>query len=74
MAEKEELISEIERVPREIDKLLIVGHNNGLSDLLGYLTGIKQLLSTCQMVEIKLETNDWALLGKETGSLLRNFY
>ena len=74
LAEKEELISEIERVPREINKLLIVGHNNGLSDLLGYLTGTTLLLSTCQMVEIKLETNDWTLLGKETGSLLRNFY
>ncbi len=74
LAQKEVLITEIQNVSKKINKILLVGHNNGLSDLLHYLTGTNMLLSTCQMVEIQIETDDWALIGRDTGSLLRNFF
>jgi phosphohistidine phosphatase len=74
LAQKEVLITEIQNVSKKINKLLVVGHNNGLSDLLHYLTGTNMLLATCQMVEIQIETDDWALIGRDTGSLLRNFF
>jgi phosphohistidine phosphatase len=74
LAQKEVLITEIQNVSKKINKLLVVGHNNGLSDFLHYLTGSKMLLATCQMVEIQIETDDWALIGQDTGSLLRNFF
>ena len=74
LAEKEMLLAEIEKVPVRITNLLIIGHNNGLSDLAGYLTGSNIHLSTCQMVQIQLETNAWNLLGQETGRIVRNFF
>lgn len=73
LAEKEIIISEIERRLNNVNKLLVVGHNNGLSDLASYLTGKNLYLSTCEMVEIQLETTEWTLIGKETGSLIRYF-
>ena len=74
LAEKEMLLAEIEKVPVRISNLLIIGHNNGLSDLAIYLTGSNIHLSTCQMVQIHLETNVWNLLGQETGRIVRNFF
>lgn len=74
LAEKEMLLAEIEKVPVRISNLLIIGHNNGLSDLAMYLTGSNIHLSTCQMVQIQLETNAWNLLGQETGRIVRNFF
>lgn len=74
LAEQETILSEIENVKESISKLLIVGHNNGLSDLVTYLTGENILLSTCHMIEIQLETDQWSLIGKESGSILRNFF
>jgi phosphohistidine phosphatase len=74
LAEKETILSEIEKVTETISKLLIVGHNNGLSELITYLTGKNILLSTCQLVEIQLEIEKWEFVGKETGNLLRNFF
>ena len=74
LAEKEMLLAEIEKVPVRISNLLIIGHNNGLSDLAIYLTGSNIHLSTCQMVQIQLETNAWNLLGQETGRIVRNFF
>ena len=74
LAEKEMLLAEIEKVPVRICNLLIIGHNNGLSDLAIYLTGSNIHLSTCQMVQIQLETNAWNLLGQETGRIVRNFF
>ena len=74
LAEKEVLLAEIEKVPVRISNLLIIGHNNGLSDLAIYLTGSNIHLSTCQMVQIQLETNAWNLLGQETGRIVRNFF
>jgi phosphohistidine phosphatase len=74
LAEKELILSEIEKVPNNVNKLLVVGHNNGLSNLASYLTGRNLLLSTCEMVEIQLETKEWTLIGQETGVLIRNFF
>ena len=74
LAEKEMLLAEIEKVSVRITNLLIIGHNNGLSDLAMFLTGSNIHLSTCQMVQIQLETNAWNLLGRETGRIVRNFF
>jgi phosphohistidine phosphatase SixA len=60
LAEKEMLLAEIEKV--------------SVSDLAIYLTGSNIHLSTCQMVQIQLETNAWNLLGQETGRIVRNFF
>jgi phosphohistidine phosphatase len=73
LAEKELILSEIEKTSNNVNKLLVVGHNNGLSDLASYLTGKNLLLSTCEMVEIQIETTEWTLIGQETGVLIRYF-
>ena len=47
--------------------LLYVGHNFGISDIVGYLSGENMSLSTCQLVHIRFALDDWKLVSRETG-------
>lgn len=74
LAYKETILSELQNLPETHSKILLVGHNNGISELVTYLTGEHILLSTCQLVEIQLEIEKWEFIGRESGSLRRNFF
>jgi phosphohistidine phosphatase len=52
------------------NKVLFVGHNFGISDLVSDLSGQYIGLSTCQLAYFKMEVNDWQHLSSETGSLI----
>lgn len=52
--------------------LLYVGHNNGISDLAAYLTGMPVLLSTSQLVEIEFPFDNWKMISAATGSMKLN--
>ncbi len=49
--------------------LLYVGHNNGISDLAAYLTGLPILMSTSQLVEIEFAFDDWKMISAATGTI-----
>ncbi|MFO1401304.1 MAG: histidine phosphatase family protein [Steroidobacteraceae bacterium] len=53
----------IARVPSEVDCLLVVGHNPGLSDLASDIgpEGQDVLLSTGEFVQLALDADDWTL-------------
>ncbi|MFM7661865.1 MAG: SixA phosphatase family protein [Bacteroidota bacterium] len=74
LTEKERILSEIQQVSEKINKLLVIGHNNGISDLASYITKTGILLSTCQMVEIRLESPNWELVEQGMGTIVRNFF
>lgn len=52
--------------------LLFVGHNNGISDFVTYLSGQPILLSTSQLVEIQFSFDDWKMLSAATGTIKLN--
>jgi phosphohistidine phosphatase len=41
------------------ENVLLVGHNNGLSDFVSYLSGKNVLLSTSMLVHLSFETENW---------------
>lgn len=47
--------------------LLYVGHNFGISDIVGYLSEEAMSLSTCELVHIRFDLSNWKLLSRETG-------
>lgn len=52
------------------DKVLYIGHNFGISDLVSDLSGQNIGLSTCQLAYFEMEVDDWQHLSSETGSLI----
>jgi phosphohistidine phosphatase len=50
--------------------LLYVGHNFGISDICGYLTGDNLSLSTAQLVHIRFNFDVWKMVGQETGEFV----
>ena len=53
--------------------VLIIGHNDGITDLANYLTGENIHLSTCQYVCIELKATNWQEVSRDTGRLVDNF-
>ena len=52
------------------DKVLYVGHNFGISDLVSDLSGQRIGLSTCELAYFNMEVDNWHHLSSETGSLI----
>jgi len=48
------------------ENVLFVGHNFGISDLVTHLTGESLVLSTCMLIETKLEVDNWYMLSNDT--------
>jgi phosphohistidine phosphatase len=42
------------------ENVLLVGHNNGLSDFVSYLSGKNLLLSTSMLVHLSFDLKDWS--------------
>ncbi|MCC7454908.1 MAG: histidine phosphatase family protein [Crocinitomix sp.] len=42
------------------DNVLLVGHNNGLSDFVSYLSGKNLVLSTSMLVHLSFDLKDWS--------------
>ncbi len=56
--------------PQSAETILIVGHNPGLEELVGILTGQKQLFPTAALAQIELPIERWDELTPETGGKL----
>lgn len=53
--------------------LLIIGHNEGISDLASELSGDILLLKTCGYVSLEFPFESSALISKETGVIVGSF-
>lgn len=58
---------------RSENELLIVGHNDGISELASYLTGQWMSLPTCAYVCIEFFIDEWKEISKDTGMII-DFY
>ncbi|MBW8761057.1 MAG: histidine phosphatase family protein [Microbacterium sp.] len=58
-------------LPDESEVAMLVGHNPGMSDAVGELTGAFEGLPTCAVAECAVDVGSWAELIEGTGRLLR---
>lgn len=73
-APTERILSQINHVNKEVDHLLIIGHNPSISNLVSNIT-IDQFISMQpgMMAKIALEVDSWEMCGRGTGTLLELF-
>lgn len=73
-ANAERLRQLIAAVPPATDRLLVIGHNPGLEELLESLTGIYVPLSTAALAHVELSLETWQEFNSETqGKLQRTW-
>lgn len=53
-------------MPNEYSRVLMVGHNPALEELISILTGESHSLSTCSLVHIRIRINKWTELENKT--------
>lgn len=69
-ANVEELLQAIHQIESSIHKIMLVGHNPGLTLLINYLTkDAIDNLPTCGLVQINLKVKDWKESSKNSGKL-----
>jgi phosphohistidine phosphatase len=61
-------------VPDEFGKVLIVGHNPALDELVDVLTGRMEHMSTCALAEVDLKIARWGNLGEKIEGRLINIW
>lgn len=71
LAEVEDLIDLVRGIPDDRCRVLLVGHNPGLTELANYLTGDElENLPTCALYGTELPVSAWGRLEQEVGKLL----
>lgn len=63
LASREALLALFARLPESVERVMILGHNNGLEDLASFLTGTETTMKTGSLVALSVE-GDWASLGE----------
>lgn len=53
--------------------LMLIGHNNGLSDFVTYLTGEFIDLKTCEYCCLEIKIDSWSELSKELATIISSY-
>jgi phosphohistidine phosphatase len=72
LASKQEILSEICALQTS-DEILVVGHNEGLSELAMNLGRPRHLLKTCGFISMEFPFETSAYISQDTGSILQVF-
>ena len=72
LASKQEILSEICALQTS-DEMLVVGHNEGLSDLVMNLAHPPHALKTCGFISIEFPFESSAYISQDTGRILAMF-
>jgi phosphohistidine phosphatase len=71
-AEADEYLDVLRQLDDSYNRVLVVGHNPGLEDLLELLTGRVEVMPTAALAVVELSINQWsALKGGGKGKLIR---
>ena len=66
---EKKLLKLLNNFPADQDYIALVGHNPDISNFLYLLTGEIREVPTCTVALITFETDDWAHISSETGTL-----
>ena len=69
-ADSARLLSIMNLLDDSLNKVMVVGHNPGLSSLVQLLTGQWVVMSTCSIAEIEIPFDSWSLASEGTCNLL----
>jgi phosphohistidine phosphatase len=67
-------IDVLRHLSNEYARVLMVGHNPGLEELVSMLTGESHSLSTCSLVHIQLRVNKWTEMDNKTKGKLSGIW
>jgi len=70
----EDYIEVLQRLPQTYERVMVVGHNPGMEDLLELLTGEFERMKTATLAEIRLPINSWLELDDTTEGTLINLW
>lgn len=67
------LLQVISRISDQYDKVMLVGHNPGVSYLAEWLTGSRDInsMATCSLAHVELNLTHWAATEQNCGTLLQ---
>ncbi len=74
MAAPSEYLAELRQLPKNVRRVLVVGHNPGLEELLTQLTGSNEAMPTAALAVIELEIADWSHVTSRTRGRLVKIY
>ena len=66
MAEADEYLDELKKLPDNLERVMLIGHNPGLESLLPMLTGRVESLPTAAIAHLTLPISNWKELSKKT--------
>jgi phosphohistidine phosphatase len=69
-AERQDLLKLISRQNPDLNTIMLIGHNPGLSDLLNWLCETEEILPTCAVAEIEVDDYKWNGWTKGSGNLI----
>lgn len=73
-ADSETYIDRLKPLPKEVNRVLIVGHNPGMEELLTELTGARERMPTAALAQVNLPVEDWADITLEPSGSLENLW
>jgi phosphohistidine phosphatase len=70
-AEPAAYVNVLRHLSNEYTRVLMVGHNPGIDELVSLLTGEEHIMSTCSLVHIQFSMNTWSEINyKSRGRLI----
>ena len=73
-AESSTFVAVVSRVPDRFERVLLVGHNPGLTDWLSRLTSQTEEFPTAALAHVELPISSWLELSLETPGTLKNLW
>ena len=74
MAAPEDIIRSLHKVDDSFQRIMIIGHNPGLEDLLAYLTENYYALPTCALAHVDLPVTSWSDIDIASKGILVNLW
>src|SRR5262249_13060434 len=74
LAEPSVYVDRLRELDHEFERVLVVGHNPGIEQLVGILTASDNRMPTAAIAVIELPIDTWAALGHATRGKLRARY
>ncbi|HUF39781.1 MAG TPA: histidine phosphatase family protein [Anaerolineales bacterium] len=62
----DEFIETLQRLPEDMDCVMLVGHNPGISELVDFLTDTPEMMTTANIAVIRLPVSTWSEVDFET--------